>query len=373
MNDNDRLEKYRNAYEKGKPVVSDAEYDVLYNKLLDDENSTCLTIGTSDGKVVHKVQMTSIKNVYNKQDLRMWVDKHGDSLISKKIDGIAVELVYDNRLQDAILRGDGAKGKSVYNHIRYIRNLVTKFDGMHSVRGELVISIEHFKMLKEKGMTEYVNECSFVAGLFNTDKPDETLLSYVEFIAYGSDTQTDKLKRIDELQRNGFSVLTYLPYNDENIMKMERITCTYPTDGLVIEVNDYILSNTFKDTKKYSGSKIALKPKPISIDTDVLEITYTHNKRGMLIPKATIQPVTLKGKRITKVNLYNTGNLMNVGVCTGATVTVILSGEVIPKIVFSKHNGNAVIVPTQCPRCHHNLTEKNGNLFCLNKECVSIS
>lgn len=146
----------------------------------------------------------------------------------------------------------------------------------------------------------------------------------------------------------------------------------YPTDGIIIEVDNGKEREQFGYTRKYFKGAIALKPKPLIVTSKVINIDYTINSNGLLIPNVEIEPVNLKGKVIRNINCYNINNLLNLEIAVGGLVNIILSGEVIPKIVSANSDGLAVVAPYVCPFCNSKLGEKQSNVFCNNDKCDGI-
>jgi DNA ligase (NAD+) len=379
-----KMKEYTDAWNKGEPLVSDNEYDVLYNMLKEYEKdnvantaSPTQTLGKQNGKCKHIQKMLSIANVYDIDELHSWLRGKGDVVLSNKLDGISVELIYKNGMIDnAVLKGNGDVGKSVLNHIQAINPIPVKIDkDIDSIRGELVIRRQRFTLVKDKFKLTHPNECSLVSSIFNKKDVSE-LLKEVDFVAFNINGDYDKVDMFNTLKKLGFITPSYVLL--QNTIALDGIVndfnkdCEYPTDGIVVEMNDSVARKSVKHTKKYNKCAIALKPKPIMKTTTVRDIRYTLNANGLLIPNVSVDPITLKGKTISNINCYNISNLLNIGIAVGGSVDVILSGEVIPKIVFARANGNAVVSPLRCPSCDNTLVFERDNTFCKNEECEGI-
>jgi len=221
------MNHYMTEYQKGTPKISDVEYDTLYQKLLDYErcngaskSSPTQIVGIKDGKTKHIQPMTSIANIYDLKQLGVWCQDKGDLVISDKLDGISLELIYKKGyLQSAILKGDGIYGKNVVGHISKIQSLSTKVDdSIISVRGELIISKHNFKDVKKKFNLTYPNECSFVASMFNMNQPSD-LIRDIEFIAFELYGNYSKNDMFNILKKNNFKIPQHIKCKKVDIIK----------------------------------------------------------------------------------------------------------------------------------------------------------
>jgi len=270
------------------------------------------------------------------------------TLITNKLDGISLELVYENQvLQSAVTRGDGLIGDDITDNVRHMPNVPKTIPvaGRVFIRGELVIGLKTFESYwKPRGAK---NPRNSVAGLCKGRSTPEDLAT-VRFVAYDlcgdhRATYTTKSGLILDLGKMGFEIPEVLVVVDtcdkaiavyENYDKTLRATLSYLTDGLVIEVDDLKSQDTlFTIQDGCPTYATAIKPSPKAAVTKVIGITWSMGLSGRYCPTAQVVPADLDGTTLQNVNLHNLDFLWNLaekGFGIGAEIMVVRAGDVIP-------------------------------------------
>lgn len=364
----DTLNKWNEAYAAGTPVVSDAVYDVEYQKLKQFEranpdqiepNSPTLKVTSdlNDGfvKVKHEIPMLSIANSMGYGELREWsektVAKGGDKqTIEFKIDGLALELRYENgALHDAITRGNGTEGDSVYANALQIPAIPKSIPWTHStyIRGECVWFKDEFNAYNEKlesmGKELLSNPRNGAAGTMKSRDPREVAERKLSFVAYsiakGSDHKLHS-EDLDWLKSVGFTISEYYicPNTDKVIagaeyMETKRHMQPFLIDGLVIKVNDKSLYKKLGGTAKTPHCYTALKFPPEEKETKLLGIEHSYGRTGAVTPVALLETVELALTNVSRASLHNWDLAEYLGCFVGCHVVVRKAGEIIPEIV----------------------------------------
>ena len=406
-------------YNTGYSIMSDAEYDSLFNKLVrledqylkspyPDHNQLDSPINMIGAKPMsgmgipvndsdiskHCKQMYSLSNIYSREELIKFyakINKLNTTGIEPtytyelKLDGVAVRLTYLNgQLKDAALRGDGTKGEMLYEVDRYIKNIpntiVDKLSAQAAiveVYGEVVISKEEFgylnKGLREKGIGEYSNIRNCVAGAIRTRLTNFNL----QFIAHGFGYIGTKDSSVavqldnpqDYLRYLGFSTPGNLTEDDiDNPGIVEQLP--FDTDGIVIKIQQHAIRELLGYTARSPRWATAYKYPPKEAVTRLTNIVYQVGRTGTITPVGIFDPVILGGVTITNANLCNKDEMGRLGIGIGDLITVTRQAEVIPKITrVVESRNNQEVFPTQCPSCDGTLQVTPGvvAIKCINE------
>jgi DNA ligase (NAD+) len=383
-------------YNTGYSIMSDAEYDSLFNELvrLEDQylkNPYCdhnqsdspinkigakPTVSRDSNISKHCRQMYSLSNIYSREELIKFyakINKLNTTGIEPiytyepKLDGVAVRLTYLNgQLKDAALRGDGTKGEMLYEVDHYIKNIpvsiVNKLSAQTAVMevyGEVVISKEDFeylnKGLREIGAKEYSNARNCAAGVVRTRLTNFNL----QFIAHGFGYIGTKDASVevrldnpqDYLQYLGFTTPGNLIEDDiDNPNVVDRLP--FDTDGIVIKIQQHAIRESLGYTARSPRWATAYKYPPKEAVTRLTNILYQVGRTGVITPVGVFDPVTLGGVTITNANLCNKDEMSRLGIGIGDLITVTRQAEVIPKIVRVVESANNIeVFPTKCPSC----------------------
>ena len=411
------IEKYaREYYIDDNPSVSDQVYDQKMEELeaLEKEWPELITrnsptqriIGTvlkGFNKITHQVQMLSLADVFNEDELTDWVkktnievDRDLEYVAEMKIDGLAMSLVYqDGELQYAATRGDGTTGEDVTTNVLTIPDIPTRISlmGRVEVRGEIYMpknSLEELNKEREKnGEPLFANARNAAAGsIRNLDsriaksrKLDGWRYYFTNAQDFGIKTHFDAILKLKEL---GFKtnpeakvvkgikeILTYVAeYTDK------RDSLSYDIDGIVLKVNDFSYYDTIGYTAKTPKRAVAYKFPPKEVRTKLLDIIYTVGRTGKITPNAVLEPVRVAGSLVQRATLHNEDFIKDKGLMVGDTVVLRKAGDIIPEVVKAipeERDGSQkefTMIET-CPVCGSPLTKIDAMHFCLNKSCPS--
>ena len=415
-------EQNRRYYIENQPVISDFEFDLLLNELQTlektypdyfSENSPTVRVGSdlSDDSVAsefkqatHKYPMLSLSNTYDKDELYAFnerivksVESQVDYVCELKIDGSAISLSYYNgRLIRAVTRGDGTTGDDVTSNVKKIKSLPQTLKGSgypaeFEIRGEIFMPWSSFDEINKKREENeeqlFANPRNAAAGSLKLldariveERGLETILyhfvseekiagSHYEVLqmagkwGFPVSGHTKVCKNMDE-------VIDYLNYWD-----IERKKLPYPTDGVVIKVNDLELQNKLGFTSKSPRWATAYKFKAEQSLTKLLSIDYQVGRTGAITPVANLEPVLLSGTVVKRASLHNLDQMSLMDIHISDYVYVEKGGEIIPKITgveLSMRDKNAIVprFPEFCPDCGSRLVreESEAKHFCPNSE-----
>lgn len=427
------LREYQDAYYKtGSPLVSDSEYDRLYDRLkaLEDErpdlrlpDSPTVRVGsdlTNDfPEVRHSIPVLSLDKAYSKEEIYSFFDKaiakEGESLsfaAEEKIDGISMVLYYeDGILVRAVTRGNGEVGNDVSANIRTIKSVPLRLSEPIdiAVRGEVYLPKEAFKKINEQldEDEKAANPRNLAAGTVRRQKSAEAaavpldMFCYEGFWSDKEATPKDHLNILAKLKSLGFRINPNFAFFDQTREKaqkrldeagldgkafafddlqeyldektVQRPTLAYDIDGLVFKINELDTRERFGYTEHHPRWAIAYKfesPQALS----VLEgITCQVGRTGRITPVAELVPVLLGGSTVSRATLHNQEYIDDLELAIGDSVSITKRGDVIPAVeqVIEKNNdGNTTYkMPDECPVCHTKLVKEGAHEFCPNYDC----
>ena len=363
-----KLNDWNKAYSEGNPVVTDSVYDIEYKKIKEFELSNPTMIDTDSPtqkvadsttggflKVAHEVPMLSISNSMNLNELKQWsLDKVSKSCIEQtiefKIDGLALSLHYnDGQLSDAITRGDGTVGDSVYANAIRIDDIPKTIPQMGKVeiRGEVVWLKSDFDKyntyLESIGKDLMSNPRNGAAGTMKSKDPDDVTERKLSFVGYNiiqGSSNTTHSADLEQLTSWEFIVSEYYlcPNTDKVIsgaeyMEKKRHELPYLIDGLVIKVNDKTSYKRLGGTSKTPHFCTALKFPPEEKMTKLLDIEHSYGRSGAVTPVAIVEEVELALTKVRRASLHNWDMVEYLGLFKGCNVIIRKAGEIIPEIV----------------------------------------
>ncbi|WOQ15491.1 NAD-dependent DNA ligase LigA [Raineyella sp. W15-4] len=403
------------------PTISDGEFDALMRELeaLEDRypqlrtpDSPTQQVGAvpsaTFAPVVHPQPMTSLDNVFSQQELFGWVDRTIDRLGERpgagafvcelKIDGLAVDLVYENgALARAATRGDGRVGEDVTANVRRIaaipRTLVSSaghpVPALLEVRGEVYLSLAQFRRINEElvaaGKAPFANPRNSAAGSLRQKDPAVTASRRLGFTAHGWGATSDEPGTRLELARqsHAYEVLADfgLPVSQfsrvvdtkEEIwafveeVAQRRHDFVHEIDGTVVKVDERALQDRLGFTSRAPRWAIAYKYPPEEVTTRLLDIRVNVGRTGRVTPYAVMDPVVVAGSTVAQATLHNATEVVRKGVLIGDTVVLRKAGDVIPEVVgpvaeLRDGTERAFVMPTHCPECGTALAyEKDGD------------
>ncbi|MCH5351696.1 MAG: NAD-dependent DNA ligase LigA [Clostridiales bacterium] len=398
----DRLNElaYR-YYVLDEPIVSDKEYDALYDELVALEKSTGVVLSDSPTRRVggeplkgfephtHIRRLYSLDKCNSFDELRAWFNKLTAALgfapvctLEYKLDGLTICLTYrDGMLACGATRGNGETGETVTEQVHTIRSvpLSIPFKGVTEVQGEGIMRISALNKYNETAAVPLKNPRNGVAGAIRNLDVKETAKRNLDVFFYNvnyldGDPTLSQLEQIQFLKENRFRTGMCFSSNDiEEIIKqiesVERDKLDFAIDGMVIKIDDSKIRSTLGYTDKFPKWAIAFKFEAEESTTVLKDVVWQVGRTGKLTPLALLEPVELCGATVKRATLNNYGDIVRKKVEIGARVFIRRSNDVIPEILGTVEDGenhSPVPKPTKCPVCGTELIEDGANLFCPN-------
>lgn len=407
------IKEYGRLYAIGQPKIPDAQYDLLYDELVEfEQNNPDLVSPDSPTqsvdndlksgfeKVSHKFPMLSIGKINEYEQVEKFISDTNEKVggfnrfgCELKIDGMSLSLIYRNGvLIDAITRGNGTEGDRVLEAAKTISSIPKKIKTEQefvTVRGECVIFKENFeainKELIESGEKPYENARNLVSGSMKHKDVSETAKRKINFIAYsivegGSDRHSDDL---DQLENWGFETSPRSVWDSEAEYLLEFIAETdrnknnfkYDIDGVVIKLDDKTKYSKCGGTSKVPHWCKAFKFKPEVGTTTLVDVEFQIGRTGNCVPVAIFDPpCRLAGANIKKATLHNFDEIERLGIYIGDSVFIQRKGEIIPKVIALHEKGSnrkKINPPEKCPVCNGKVEQINDEVLykCMNDSC----
>ena len=410
-----RDHQYR-YYVLDKPVISDAEFDLLWQRLLKlesanpelrDPHSPTLDVGggfaTHFEQFDHKEKMMSLDNVFSTEELDAWFErvakesKKNTWLCEVKVDGLAINLLYEKgRLTRALTRGNGTTGEDVTVNIKTISSVPQQLKGKNipdsvEIRGEVFFPIAKFnelnEALEEAGKNVFANPRNAAAGSLRQKDPKVTASRPLDMVVHGIggivgmdfDTQSAAYEMMNswglptskrfKVAKSKAEVQEFIDYYLEN-----RHSVEHEIDGVVIKVNERDQQKILGTTSRAPKWAIAYKYPPEEVTTKLLDIRVSVGRTGRVTPFGFMEPVRVAGSTVTNATLHNMEEVERKGILIGDIVVLRKAGDVIPEIlapVVEKRTGKerAFVMPTKCPECGSKLramSEGDVDIRCPN-------
>lgn len=405
-------------YVLDKPIISDSEFDKLWRKLVEleeshpelrDLHSPTLEVGggleTTFDQSDHIKAMMSLDNVFDGSEFRAWTERvlkevsHPAWLCELKIDGLAINLLYENgKLTKALTRGNGKTGEDVTLNVKTIVGVPHQLKGDHppktiEIRGEVYFPIEQFNELNasivESGKPPFANPRNAAAGSLRQKDPKVTASRPLRLLVHGVgaiegatfDSQSQVYQMLAEwglpvssrveTHANLEEVQEYIARYEENRHNLE-----HEIDGVVIKVDQFQMQEKLGATSRAPRWAIAYKFAPEEVVTKLLDIKVSVGRTGRVTPFAHMEPVKVAGSTVTNATLHNQEEVERKGILIGDYVVIRKAGDVIPEVlgpVKSKRTGNErpFVMPTKCPECGSTLrasSEGDVDIRCPNQQ-----
>lgn len=377
-------------YGLDKPIISDKEYDDLYDELVKLEKETeCVLAGSPtqkvqgyvlDGfkKVEHSKPMLSADKTKEVSEVKKFIDNR-DFYCSYKLDGLTLVVKYkDGKFVQGITRGNGTVGEDVTEQCRFIKNLPMEIFNKHDIelRGECVISWDEFHRINSTLDEPYSHPRNLAAGtLRNLDLNivRDRNLSFVVFELV-SPTFTHKWDGLKAIEDMGFECVGRAQGTVENCVEgMQPDWYAYPVDGLIFELNNSELSKSLGATSHHENCRIALKWEDTLYKTKLTNIEWNTSKTGLINPVAIFEPVDLDGAITTRATLHNISYIEDLQLGIGDEIVVYRANMVIPKVHDNLTRSNTWTFPDECPVCGGitKIVKENDSkvLMCDNPNC----
>ena len=399
------LNKHGHAYYTAdSPLISDAEYDALYDELAALEKETGYVAPNSPTRRVggdvldafvkhtHIAPLYSLDKAKTADEVRAWEKRAEKALpnttftytLEYKFDGLTINLTYDNgMLVTAATRGNGVVGENVTEQIKTIKNvpLTVPYQGRFEAQGEGIIRLSVLEKYNQTAETPIKNARNGAAGAIRNLDPKATAkrnldafiynVGYIEGINFEMHTEM-----MDFLKQNGFNTSEYFKtYNniEDVIAELERVaenrsSLDFLIDGMVIKINSLAQREILGNTEKFPRWAVAYKFEAEETTTTVLDVTWEPGRTGKLTPTAILEPVDIGGVTVSRATLNNYGDILRKNVKIGGRVFIRRSNDVIPEILGNAdEDGTPIEKPTVCPACGTELVEDGAHLFCLNQ------
>ncbi len=388
-------------YQKDSEIMSDFQYDKLYDELTELENKTGIVLSDSPtqkvghqilsalNKVRHESRMLSLDKTKDVLQLKEFA---GDNqcILSYKMDGLTVVLTYkDGKLSQAVTRGNGEIGEDITHNAVFFRNIPVKmgFKGETVIRGEAVISFEDFGKINEELEAEekYKNPRNLCSGTVRQLNSEIAAKRNVNFIAFslvkaeGKEFGDSKSERLDWLESIGFTAVERRLVTAENIEGAvkyfeEKIPeNSYATDGLVLTYDSIEYSESLGTTAKFPRDSIAFKWADELAETKLLYIDWNTSRTGLINPIAVFEPVELEGTTVNRASLHNLSIVENMKLGIGDTIKVYKANMIIPQVAENITQSGTIQIPKLCPVCHEEteiISMRDGKaLKCPNPNC----
>ena len=384
-------------------IMSNAEYDELYDELLMLEEKTGTVLAGSPTvnvgyeavdnlpKETHESPMLSLDKTKDREALRDWLNGH-EALLSWKLDGLTIVLTYENgTLSKAVTRGNGEVGEVVTNNAKTFINLPHKiaYKGKLIIRGEAVISYDDFNKINEEIPEEgakYKNPRNLCSGSVRQLNNEITAKRNVRFIAFnyvsqGSSDTDFKLRseQFDFLKKQGFEVVEYHKVTEDSILDkisyFAKMVANYPipSDGLVLTYNDIEYGRSLGRTAKFPRDSIAFKWADETANTHLIDMEWSPSRTGLINPVAIFEPVELEGTTVSRASVHNVSIVKSLMLGIGDEISVYKANMIIPQIKENFTKSGNLTIPKFCPACSEKTQIKNENgvetLYCVNEAC----
>lgn len=389
-------------YARDEEIMSNYEYDALYDELvrLEEETGTVLSDSptTKVGyeavddlpKETHEKPMLSLGKTKDREELRAWLqDKEG--ILSWKLDGLTIVLTYQNgELVKGVTRGNGEVGEVVTNNVKVFKNVPLKipFQGKLIIRGEAVITYSDFETINRKitdADARYKNPRNLCSGsvrqLNNEITAQRNVRLYAFSLVKAEDVDFDNSfeRQFLFLMEQGFSVVEYKKVNAQTILDEvawfeNRIGQNdIPSDGLVLSLEDIAYGESLGRTAKFPRNAIAFKWADEIRETVLLKIEWSPSRTGLINPVAVFEPVELEGTTVSRASVHNVSIMKELELGIGDHVTVYKANMIIPQIAENLTRSGNMPIPEKCPVCGGRTEVKKMNdtesLYCVNPDC----
>lgn len=389
-------------YQDATEIMSNFEYDKLYDELLALEKELDMTLATSPTvnvgyevlselpKERHEKPMLSLDKTKEISRLKEFLGNQA-AFLSWKLDGLTIVLTYKNgELQKAVTRGNGEIGEVITNNARTFRNLPLRiaYKGELILRGEAIISYSDFQKINdeiEDIEAKYKNPRNLCSGSVRQLNNEVTAKRNVKFFAFslvkaeGVDFNNSRINQLEWLKAQGFEIVEGYKVTDETIEDRvsyfsKKITENdFPSDGLVLVYDDIAYGQSLGTTSKFPRDSFAFKWADEIRETELLEIEWSASRTGLLNPVAIFKPVELEGTTVSRASVHNISIMEELALGIGDKIEVYKANMIIPQIASNLTRSGVKDIPTECPVCHGKTEIRQISdtkaLYCTNEDC----
>ncbi|MCM1187895.1 MAG: NAD-dependent DNA ligase LigA [bacterium] len=393
----------RAYYAEDREIMSNFEYDALYDELQQLEERTGIVLANSPTLSVgyeaveelpkerHETPMLSLGKTKSREELRDWLQGR-PAILSWKLDGLTVVLTYlDGKLAKAVTRGNGEIGEVVTNNAKTFRNipLSIPFTGKLVIRGEAVITYSDFERMNAQlnAAERYKNPRNLCSGSVRQLNNEVTAGRNVRFYAYslieagGEDFHNSQEEQFRFLDSQGFDTVEHYTVTEETILdtveRFEEKIKDYdiPSDGLVLAYEDIAYGQSLGRTAKFPRHSIAFKWADETAETTLREIEWSASRTGLINPVAVFEPVELEGTTVSRASVHNISILKGLKLGIGDRILVYKANMIIPQIAENLTCSDSVEIPARCPVCGAptQISQVNEvqSLYCRNENCAA--
>ncbi len=389
-------------YQKAEEIMSNLEYDKLYDELVKLEKETGVVLANSPTvnvgyevvselpKFTHKSPMLSLDKTKEVEELKAFT-KDKKSVLSWKLDGLTVVLTYsDGKLVNAVTRGNGQVGEVITANAKTFKNipLNISYKGELTLRGEAIIKYSDFNRINEEiqdADAKYKNPRNLCSGSVRQLNSEITASRSVNFIAFavieaeGVDFNNSIDTQLSWLESQGFETVERKVVDKDsmedavNFFAKKIVDYDYPSDGLVLMFDDIEYGLSLGRTAKFPRNGIAFKWKDEMALTKLKEIEWSASRTGLINPVAIFEPVELEGTTVSRASVHNLSIVEELELGIGDEISVYKANMIIPQIAENKTKSGNIVIPDKCPVCNSETVIKNDKgvktLHCTNRDC----
>lgn len=394
----------RAYYQENREIMSNLEYDKLYDELEQLEKQTGTVLSNSPTihvgyellsnlpKERHDKPMLSLDKTKEVSALKDWLGQN-EGMLSWKLDGLTIVLTYENgSLIKAVTRGNGEIGEVITNNAKVFVNLPVVIPHKKTLilRGEAVISYSDFEKINSEipdADAKYKNPRNLCSGSVRQLNNKITAERNVRFYAFslvraeGEEFLNSRIQQVEWLKNQGFGTVEYKKVNGDSIEEAvrwfaENVTENgLPSDGLVLTYDNIAYGESLGATAKFPRDSIAFKWRDEIKETKLLEIEWSASRTGLINPIAVFEPVELEGTTVSRASVHNLSIMENLDLGIGDTITVYKANMIIPQISDNITRSGNICIPDSCPVCGGETRIKNDNdiktLYCMNDDCLA--
>ena len=391
-------------YQEDREIMSNQEYDSLYDQLeqLEKETGTVLTNSPTVRvgyeavnelpKEEHPSPMLSLDKTKDREVLRGFIGNH-KCLLSWKLDGLTIVLTYKNgELVKAVTRGNGIVGEVITNNARVFKNIPLRipYKGQLVLRGEAIITYSEFERINETigdADAKYKNPRNLCSGSVRQLNNEITAKRNVRFYAFALvsaqdvDFSNSREQQFIWLKKQGFEVVEYKVVTSESLDEaMDYFSKTivnndFPSDGLVVTYDDIAYGESLGSTAKFPRNSFAFKWADEMRETKLVDMEWSPSRTGLINPVAIFEPVELEGTTVSRASVHNISIVKELQLGIGDTIKVYKANMIIPQIAENLTRSGNLVIPDKCPVCGREARIRKENdvetLYCMNPDCVA--
>lgn len=392
----------RSYYQDAQEIMSNYEYDRLYDELQNLEKELGITLSNSPTvnvgyevvselpKERHESPMLSLDKTKEVEELKNFVGSQ-KVLMSWKMDGLTIVLTYrDGKLYKAVTRGNGEVGEVVTNNAKVFKNVPVQiaYRGELILRGEAVIGYHDFEKINEEIEdvdAKYKNPRNLCSGSVRQLNNQITAKRNVMFYAFtlvqadGVDFQNSRACQMEWLKAQGFTTVEYHMVTRDTVedevakFSSEISKNDFPSDGLVLSYDDIAYGRSLGRTAKFPRDSYAFKWQDEIRETILREIEWSPSRTGLINPVAIFDPVELEGTTVSRASVHNISIMEELELGIGDKIEVYKANMIIPQIAENLTRSGVKDIPERCPVCQGETKIRQvGNakaLYCMNPEC----